>query len=219
MDGGDLVADVTGFSEFVFASDNPSNPLPVELAGFEAVSSGDDAVQLTWRTLSETGNDRFEVERRTGDRERWTGVGAVQSRADGGTSTKALRYAFTDRDLPFQTQQLTYRLVQYDVDGSRTVAGKQTVKFGDPAALQMHGLFPNPTRGDATLRYELPETRNVSVVVYDALGRRVQSLVTAQEQRGRQELTVDTDALTSGVYFVRLVAGTHSETRRLVVVR
>jgi len=219
VDGGDLVADVMGFSEFVFASDNASNPLPVELAGFEAVTSGNDAVELTWRTLSETGNDRFEVERRAEETARWTGVGAVESRADGGTSARALRYAFTDRNLPFTSQQLTYRLVQYDVDGSRTVAGMQNVTIGDPAALRVHSLFPNPTRSDATLRYEVPDTRSVTVTVYDALGRRVQALVTAQEQRGRQELTVDTDALTSGVYFVRLVAGTHSKTRRLVVVR
>jgi len=219
VDGSDLVADVTGFSEFVFASDNASNPLPVELASFEVVSSGENAVELTWRTLSETGNDRFEIERRTEETARWTSVGAVESRADGGTSTEALRYAFTDRDPPFTTRQLTYRLVQYDVDGSRTIAGTRSVTIGDPSALRMHGLFPNPTHGDATLRYEVPEARNVTVTVYDALGRRVQALVTAQEQRGRQELTVDTDALTSGVYFVRLVAGTHSETRRLVVVR
>ena len=38
-----------------------ANPLPVELADFRAMPDGASTV-LTWRTLSETGNDRFEIE-------------------------------------------------------------------------------------------------------------------------------------------------------------
>ncbi|PEN07113.1 hypothetical protein CRI93_08235 [Longimonas halophila] len=54
---------IESFSRWTLASS--SNPLPVELAGFEAQRSGSESVTLQWRTLSETNNAGFEVQRAT----------------------------------------------------------------------------------------------------------------------------------------------------------
>ncbi|PSQ77529.1 MAG: hypothetical protein BRD37_04865, partial [Bacteroidetes bacterium QH_8_67_23] len=227
---GELVATTGSFSEFVFASD--TQPLPVELAAFEAQMEGGragDAVRLSWQTASETGNDRFEVERRgaaaaSGGRRqtadgRWTPVATVETQAEGGASTEVLSYTATDADLPFEAQRLTYRLVQIDRDGTRTVAGETTVEVGAPEQFTLHGAFPNPMRSSATLRYELPEERKVTVAVYDALGRQVRTLVADEAQTGRQALRFEARGLSSGVYFYRITAGDYTETRKLVLVR
>ena len=192
--------------------------LPVELASFEAAPSSNGNVALTWQTFSEMGNDRFRIERKRESAAEWTNMGTRQSQAPGGTSAEALRYRFTDEALPFEATALTYRLVQRDLDGTETIAGETTIEIGTPQRFRLHGSFPNPFRTQTTIRYELPEERRVTVAVYDALGRRVRTLVD-EEQRGRQEVTFEARELASGVYFVRLVAGDVVKTQRMVLVR
>jgi hypothetical protein len=200
-----------------------SQPLPVELAAFEASLTEGGAVRLSWKTLSEDGNARFVVERRTEARQEragaWERVTTVESQAPGGTSTEALGYSFTDRALPFEAQRLTYRLRQVDVDGSATVLAERAVEVGGPERFALHGSFPNPFQERTTIRYELPEEREVTIAVHDARGRKVRTLLRGEAQRGRQETTFAAEGLASGVYFVRMQAGDYRETRKLVLVR
>ena len=200
-----------------------SQPLPVELAAFEASLTEGGAARLSWKTLSEDGNARFVVERRTeAQQERagaWEQVTTVESQAPGGTSTEALSYSFTDQALPFEAQRLTYRLVQHDIDGSATVLAERAVEVGSPEQFALHGSFPNPFQERTTIRYELPEEREVTIAVHDARGRKVRTLLRGEAQRGRQETTFAAEALASGVYFVRMQAGDYRETRKLVLVR
>lgn len=88
-----------------------STPLPVELIGFEGRTIG-RTNHLTWRTATETNNDRFEVER-SADGERFAWVGEV---AGAGNSQHVTRYAMIDRQ-PLNGLNY-YRLMQVDVDGS-----------------------------------------------------------------------------------------------------
>jgi len=212
---------IESLSQWTLGSE--SQPLPVELAAFEASLTEGGAARLSWKTLSEEGNARFVVERRTEARQEragaWEQITTVESQAPGGTSTEALSYSFTDQALPFEAQRLTYRLVQHDIDGSATVLAEQAVEVGGPEQFALHGSFPNPFQGQTTIRYELPEEREVTIAVYDARGRKVRTLLRGEAQRGRQETTFAAEALASGVYFVRMRAGDFSATRKVVLVR
>ena len=219
----DVIATATDANGNTSEFSGMSQPLPVELAAFEASLTEGGAARLSWKTLSEEGNARFVVERRTeAQQERagaWEQITTVESQAPGGTSTEALSYSFTDRALPFEAQRLTYRLVQHDIDGSATVLAEQAVEVGGPERFALHGSFPNPFQGQTTIRYELPEEREVTVAVYDARGRKVRTLLRGEAQSGRQETTFAAEGLASGVYFVRMRAGDFSATRKVVLVR
>ena len=79
-------------------------------------------------------------------------------------------------------------------------------------------LYPNPSRGPATLRLTLREPADVRIEVYDALGRRVQTRRMGYHPAGEVEATVE-GGMAAGVYVVRVVAGTYRAHRTLVVVR
>jgi hypothetical protein len=212
----ELVGLVSGFSEFVFASDTES--LPVELAGFEATVD-DGAVRLAWQTASETGNTRFEVQRRIGEGEpggedAWTTVGSVEG---SGTTTEAQSYRFADDDLPYEANRLDYRLRQVDLDGSAQFSETVTVERG-VEEVELLGTYPNPAQSRATVRYAVPERQEVTVRLYDVLGRQVRTLVHG-EQTGRHKRRVDLSNLASGVYFLRLRAGGQVRTQKLMVVQ
>ncbi len=91
----------------------------------------------------------------------------------------------------------------------------------DPAAdaFALAVPFPNPARGAVTLRYSLPEAADVTLAVFDVLGRRVAVLADGTVPAGAHEASLDVDGLPSGVYLVRLTAGTQHAAQRLVVVR
>jgi hypothetical protein len=225
----------------------PAGTIPVELASFEATPAaqndpagggdtaggdGRPAMRLSWETATETNNDGFRVERRRSDGGGgggprteggggggWTAVATVASKAEGGASSEALRYTATDANVPFTADSLAYRLVQIDRDGTERSIAEQTVEVSGPEAFTLHGSFPNPMRSQTTIRYELPEEREVTVAVYDARGRKVRTLVASEEQKGRQDVTFAAEGLSSGVYFYRITAGDYTETRKLVLVR
>ncbi len=76
-------------------------------------------------------------------------------------------------------------------------------------------LLPNPFSNETTLSYELIKPTSLSVKVFDALGRLVNTVVDNEEQSsGIHNVRISPEV--SGVYFVRLVGGGFSEVFRIV---
>jgi hypothetical protein len=88
-----------------------------------------------------------------------------------------------------------------------------------PDAFALEKPYPNPSSGQATLEYALPEQSEVTITVYDVLGRRVATLVDGAEQAGRHQAGLDANRVPSGTYFVRMRVEGFQQTRRLTVVR
>ena len=79
---------------------------------------------------------------------------------------------------------------------------------------------PSPTRGRTTLGFALPERSDVRLDVFDALGRRVGTLLDGPLGAGHHDVAwTPADDLASGVYVVRLRAGGRTATQTVVVVR
>jgi hypothetical protein len=76
---------------------------------------------------------------------------------------------------------------------------------------------PNPFGGRAQISYVLPQSGNVSLVVYDAAGRPVQTLAAGRLAAGRYTATWDAKNAAAGVYFYTLTSGKTSITRKLVL--
>jgi hypothetical protein len=60
---------------------------------------------------------------------------------------------------------------------------------------------------------------DVSLVVYDVLGRQVAVLVNERKTPGSYEVYFDGSGLASGMYIYRLSAGTFVQARRMILVR
>jgi uncharacterized repeat protein (TIGR01451 family) len=95
------------------------------------------------------------------------------------------------------------------------------LSMGDlvPDRFSLEQSFPNPVRGTATIRFGLAEEADVSLVVYDVLGREVARLLDRSMQAGTHEVRWNADRLSSGVYFYRMRAGDFVKTLPARVVR
>ena len=78
-------------------------------------------------------------------------------------------------------------------------------------------LYPNPASTEATIRFRIEHPMMVRLEIYDLLGRRIEVLE-HQRPSGSHTVRLDTRDLTAGIYFVRLVAGESSTTKRLIII-
>jgi hypothetical protein len=192
---------------------NDQSVLPVELAGFDGFFDG-HAVTLTWETLSENGNHGFAVERQT-ESGTFREVGYQRG---AGTTDVPQSYRFTDRTVPTGTAAVTYRLRQVDVDGDESVSAPVTVRR-QLDGVRLGGINPHPVRQSADLTVHAPEATDVTMHVYDVMGRRVATLMNGPVTAGRHTAQLDASGLASGTYFVRVVAGDTTITEPITVIR
>ena len=76
---------------------------------------------------------------------------------------------------------------------------------------------PNPFGGRTVISYALPRAGDVSLVVYDAVGRPVQTLASGRREAGRYNATWNAGNAAAGVYFYTLTSGKTSMTRKLIL--
>ncbi|MEO0559420.1 MAG: zinc-dependent metalloprotease [Bacteroidota bacterium] len=87
------------------------------------------------------------------------------------------------------------------------------------ASFAFTAIGPNPATDEATLAFELAAPSEVTVTVFDALGREVRQLELGMQLAGAGETVLDTSDFAPGVYLVRLEADGELRTRRVTVVR
>ena len=84
--------------------------------------------------------------------------------------------------------------------------------------------YPNPFNPNTKIKYSIPqnvrrETGNVSLKIYDVLGREVATLVNEEKPAGEYEVEFNAANLPSGIYFYQLKAGQFSETKKMVLLK
>jgi hypothetical protein len=105
----------------------------------------------------------------------------------------------------------------------RLAAGPpRSSKVIDHHYLRMYPCHPNPSRGSVKVRFEVRARRHVVVTVFDVRGRAVAQLLDAWVYPGTHEIPWDgtgasRQRLNSGLYFVRLQAGTDVATQKVLL--
>ncbi len=182
-------------------------PLPIQLVSFVATGVGPQRVRLDWTTLSELNNYGFEIQRKTSDQLQFDAV--PNSFISGhGTTNESHSYSFIDS---FVTSgRWSYRLKQMDFDGSIyysepvNISVLASVKENMvPKEYDLQQNYPNPFNPSTQIRFDLPEGGQMSLVVYDVLGRQVAELANGYHKAGNHSVTWNAAVQASGIYFAR----------------
>lgn len=95
-----------------------------------------------------------------------------------------------------------------------------------PLAFALHEIFPNPLSlaTAARIRYDLPRSTPVQLVVYNLLGEKIRTLVNSPQTAGTKQIIWDgaNDAgvrVATGVYLYRIEAGAFVATRKLAIIK
>ncbi len=88
-----------------------------------------------------------------------------------------------------------------------------------PTETKLESNFPNPFNPVTEIKYSLHQDAQVSLIVYDVLGREVQTLVNGFEDVGFKSVQFDASSFPSGVYFYRLSTGYHTDIKRMILMK
>ena len=91
--------------------------------------------------------------------------------------------------------------------------------LSSPSEISLEQNYPNPFAASTVIRYWLQDDSDVRLVIYDAEGREVYSLVDRKQPAGRHEVEFRPHHLPSGVYMYRLEAGSNVRSRTLTLVK
>jgi hypothetical protein len=123
---------------------------------------------------------------------------------------------------PSLLQQEPWTTFYHNLPRTTSVEGNDEV----PQGFMLYQNYPNPFNPTTTIKFSVGsasgrrgEPARVTLKVYDVLGREVVTLVDKRKQPGVYAVTWDAGNVPSGVYFVRLTAGSFSQTREAVVMK
>ncbi len=81
------------------------------------------------------------------------------------------------------------------------------------------GHFPNPFNAATNITYDIPQTGNVSLKIYNLAGQWVETLVDGYVEAGEHSVTWDASSYSSGVYFYKLTSGDKTFTKRMMLLK
>jgi len=102
-------------------------------------------------------------------------------------------------------------------ENNATVDVKEINSF--PLDFQLLQNHPNPFNPTTKISYQIPERSFVTVKVFDALGKEIETLVNEEKHIGNFEVEFDGTGLSSGIYFCRLLANNYTETIKMLVLK
>lgn len=89
-----------------------------------------------------------------------------------------------------------------------------------PTTFNLYQNFPNPFNPSTLIKYDLPKDVNVTIRIYDLLGREVATLVNNEfKNAGRYELAWNALNYATGVYIYRIEAGDFVSTKKMVLIK
>jgi len=198
----------------------PTSALPVELTNFSSVVNN-GIVNLSWQTATEINNHGFDVERKVVSDQQsvFENIGFVSG---AGNSNSPKDYSFTDQ--PTGGTKFSYRLKQIDNDGNYKYYDAINVTLTENQTTELMQNNPNPFNPSTAIKFYIPTSSNVSIIIYDMLGKEVTTLMHSQKDagyhivywNGRDKNGSD---VSSGVYLYKLIAGNFAQTKKMLMLK
>jgi hypothetical protein len=88
-----------------------------------------------------------------------------------------------------------------------------------PKEYKLEQNYPNPFNPSTKINFSLPQSSNVVLKIYDALGNEVSGLINETMQAGNYTYTFDATKFATGIYFYKLDAGSFTNVKRMMLIK
>ena len=90
---------------------------------------------------------------------------------------------------------------------------------GMPAEYHLYQNYPNPFNPSTTIRYSLPESGEVTVKVFNMLGKEIATLVNGRKSSGDYKVDFNAANISSGMYFYSIRTENYYQVRKMVLLK
>jgi len=193
----------------MFGTAQSPTPLPVEYLALTA-KGVQNTIKVEWSTASEKNNKGYEVQRST-DGQMFENIGWVNGH---GTTNLMNMYQYTDISV---SKGITYfyRLKQIDYDGMFDISKKVAASISDNNL--SFNVSPNPYSEQTNVVYQLDQTSEVTLEVFNKLGQKVTTLHKGIQEPGTYQYPFNAKqyGFSAGVYTVKMTINSQIFTRLL----
>jgi Secretion system C-terminal sorting domain len=132
-----------------------------------------------------------------------------------------LTYHLSTRDLTSTVSNLKGAIIKGVVygDTSFTIVGVNDKDPVQPKEFNLSQNYPNPFNPSTIINYSLPKAGNVKLIVYNALGSKVATILNEYKQPGNYSVQFNSSNNASGIYFYKLEAGQFSQIKKMIVLK
>jgi len=88
-----------------------------------------------------------------------------------------------------------------------------------PDKYSLEQNYPNPFNPVTKIVFSVPKSENVSLKIFDILGREKENLINKKMNPGTYEIIFDGSKYSSGIYFYSLQTGNYSDTKKMVILK
>jgi hypothetical protein len=88
-----------------------------------------------------------------------------------------------------------------------------------PQRVSLFQNYPNPFNPATDIRYQISEISNVSLKIFDVLGREVSTLVNELKQQGEYTVRWNAEDVPSGVYFYRFQTDKYNKMKKMLLLK
>ena len=93
-----------------------------------------------------------------------------------------------------------------------------------PIEFALYQNYPNPFNPKTTIKYDLPNTGQVEIVIYDMMGRQIKQLISGHQDAGRKSVVWDSTndygkPVSAGVYLYKIQAGNFVQAKKMVLLK
>ena len=85
--------------------------------------------------------------------------------------------------------------------------------------IMLYQNYPNPFNSSTIIRYSIPKQEQVTLKIYDQLGRLVTTLVNGKQNAGEHQVEFHTDELSSGVYIYKIQSGDFMSSKKMLLLK
>jgi len=129
----------------------------------------------------------------------WKFYGHLNTNFDNGASQSNVMYWILTR--------------MYNPIGIGTISNEIPLKYN------LYQSYPNPFNPSTTIKFDIPKEANVKLIIYDLLGREVQTLINGELKAGTYKAEWNASNFASGVYFYKLLTGNYVSTKKMVLIK
>ena len=99
------------------------------------------------------------------------------------------------------------------------LVNEQELSIITPNKYTLFPAYPNPFNPETTISYQLPQNDEVSVIIYDMMGREVTELVNGHQVSGYHQIQWNAKNISSGIYFVKMIAGNNISNQKIILLK
>jgi len=124
-----------------------------------------------------------------------------------------------DSSLTLSVGSLSGTISNAALSSGTTLVPVETADKTVPTKFALNQNYPNPFNPSTTITFSVPERSQVTLKVYDLLGKEVATLANGIKSAQTYTVTFNAANLPSGVYFYKLTAGSYSSVKKLLLLK